>query len=705
MKKLLFPLAAAAAATAVACSVENVVENQTPAGETFTIEAAIATAPESKTTLTVIDDKYKVEWDENEELSVVTKDSDGGSSGCKFTKGDGNSFSGTVSDPAKITDIYVLYPYDERHNSYNDRHDNVNGFITIGSAANGAQTQTGIDNTEHVKGNLYGYSQVSGGTASVTMYHAATLFEVIVKNSADKDISISRITLGNSENDPMVGTYYIQPQTGSIQPSGEEYVSPAATLAVSGENTIASGSSGKFYIVSAPFELATGETLSVKIVSPDGASYDIDKVIPSADFGKFAAGTVNHIQAEISEIKEGETIADGEYLIAGYAKSGWAVMTATNQKSEYFDAERLSMTKPVEEISCSDFYSVPAIPDYVWTVANADGGYSIQSKTTSKYLSISSDNVKESDAQDILSIYKNEDGTYTITKDGKNVLKYNTSSPRFKPYLSTNDFPMVVLIPWIEDTAPRIFVTETSKTVNYDATSVEFEYSTRNIAGPVTATETDPDNIISAISTENNVIAVTLTPNTEEKEKNASIELSYTGAESVTLNIKQNAVPGASSKYYVKVTSEPADWSGQYLIVFEEVGRIYKGSLTSNFEGSQDIVNYYDVNIMSDQILSTSEIDDNCVFIENHAGAYAIKTASGYYISKNDDKNGVDSDTEYSSDCNITFTMDGTNVKIAGNGSRIFLYNGTNDPNYIRFYSSSNWSNSGYTKPSLYRLQ
>ena len=28
----------------------------------------------------------------------------------------------------------------------------------------------------------------------------------------------------------------------------------------------------------------------------------------------------------------------------------------------------------------------------------------------------------------------------------------------------------------------------------------------------------------------------------EEKEKNASIELSYTGAESVTLNIKQNAV-------------------------------------------------------------------------------------------------------------------------------------------------------------------
>ena len=584
MKKLLFPLAAAAAATAVACSVENVVENQTPAGETFTIEAAIATAPESKTTLTVIDDKYKVEWDENEELSVVTKDSDGGSSGCKFTKGDGNSFSGTVSDPAKITDIYVLYPYDERHNSYNDRHDNVNGFITIGSAANGAQTQTGIDNTEHVKGNLYGYSQVSGGTASVTMYHAATLFEVIVKNSADKDISISRITLGNSENDPMVGTYYIQPQTGSIQPSGEEYVSPAATLAVSGENTIASGSSGKFYIVSAPFELAAGETLSVKIVSPDGASYDIDKVIPSADFVKFAAGTVNHIQAEISEIKEGETIADGEYLIAGYAKSGWAVMTATNQKSEYFDAERLSMTKPVEEISCSDFYSVPAISDYVWTVANADGGYSIQSKTTSKYLSISSDNVKESDAQDILSIYKNEDGTYTITKDGKNVLKYNTSSPRFKPYLSTNDFPMVVLIPWIEDTAPRIIVSESSKTVKADETTVTFEYQLKNFDSEISAEKNqDTDNIISSVTVANGVVSVNLNENLEEKDKNATVKLSCPSVADVIpviLTINQEA--------YIPALSYPVTSSISW--TFNNDDKSYELTATINNKETIDIL-------------------------------------------------------------------------------------------------------------------
>ena len=697
MKKLLFPLAAAAAATAVACSVENVVENQTPAGETFTIEAAIATAPESKTTLTVIDDKYKVEWDENEELSVVTKDSDGGSSGCKFTKGDGNSFSGTVSDPAKITDIYVLYPYDERHNSYNDRHDNVNGFITIGSAANGAQTQTGIDNTEHVKGNLYGYSQVSGGTASVTMYHAATLFEVIVKNSADKDISISRITLGNSENDPMVGTYYIQPQTGSIQPSGEEYVSPAATLAVSGENTIASGSSGKFYIVSAPFELAAGETLSVKIVSPDGASYDIDKVIPSADFGKFAAGTVNHIQAEISEIKEGETIADGEYLIAGYDDALWGVMTH-EFKSSYYTAVTTEIDKSIADITCSDFYPIPGIEENVWILKAEGSGYTLQSKTTSKYIALGANEAASSDSPVELSVMKQDDGSYLISKSGIATSDIEFNSDRFKPYEKSEQKP-VTLIPWIEDTTPRIFVTETSKTVNYDATSVEFEYSTRNIAGSVTATETDPDNIISAISTENNVIAVTLTPNTEEKEKNASIELSYTGADSVTLNIKQNAVPGASSKYYVKVTSEPADWSGQYLIVFEEESFAFDGSLEKLDAAS----NYFEIDIENDKVISTSDTDSKSFTISAKDGGYSILSKSGYYIYQNADSNAITSSQEDKGTNTISFDDDGSCKIVGGTENAVLRFNTTNGQDRFRYFKSSSYTNQ---KPvHLYKLQ
>lgn len=697
MKKSIFSLAAVAA-MAVACSVEDVNENQAPVGELFTIEAAIATtqpAPDSKTTLTVDGTAYKVEWDEGETLSVVTKSSDGTSTGNEFTKGDGNSFSGNVAEPENVTDVYVVYPHSEYHNSYNQEHDNINGYITIGSTNTGTQTQNGINSTAHVKGNLYGYAPVVDGTASVQMHHAATLFEIIVTNSTDSDLSVSKIVLGNSEGDDMVGNFYIAPQNGTLS---SYRTSASATLNVTGENTITAGNTGKFYIVSAPFELAADAALSVGITASDGAVYNIDKTIPSADLGKFAAGAVNHINAEITEVQEVEKIEDGEYLIVGYndSQSFWGVMTTFN--SSYYQAETVNTDKTFENISCTDFYMLPDIESHVWILTAVGTGYSLQNKTTSKYLDLEANEAGESDSPVELSIIKQADGTYLISKSGIATSNIEFNSDRFKPY-ENSDQDAVAFIPWVEDTTPRIFVNETSKTVNYDATNVDFAYSTRNITSNIIASETDPDNIISAISTENGTVSVTLAPNTEEREKTATIELSYTGAETVILTVKQNAAPGASSKYYVKVTEEPADWSGQYLIVFEDFNIAYKGSLESDFANAN---NNIEVQISSDQILSNSDVDNNCVTIENHDGVYAIKTISGYYIYATNSKNTILGSETYSSDCNIDIEMDATNVKLTASNNRTLMYN--SNGSYIRFYTASNWGKSNYYKVSLYKL-
>ena len=149
----------------------------------------------------------------------------------------------------------------------------------------------------------------------------------------------------------MVGNFYIAPQNGTLS---SYRTSASATLNVTGENTITAGNTGKFYIVSAPFELAADAALSVVITMSDGAVYNIDKTIPSADLGKFAAGAVNHINAEITEVQEVEKIEDGEYLIVGYndSQSFWGVMTTFN--SSYYQAETVNTDKTFENISCTD---------------------------------------------------------------------------------------------------------------------------------------------------------------------------------------------------------------------------------------------------------------------------------------------------------------------------------------------------------------
>lgn len=693
MKKLIFSFAAFSAILA-GCQVNDLDENNTQQdGETFYINATI---PSTKTILTPGEGLYNVEWEENEELSVVATYTDGSQSkGYKFTKGEGNTFSGQVTSPESIGGIYVIYPYSDTHDSYNDTYNNINGFITVGSEADAEQIQAGINSTAHIKGNLCGYAAVSDGTASVTMQHAATLFEVILSNKTGEDLPVSKISITNSENDPMTGSFYIAPQSGSLTPSSSKYISSTAALNVSGDNTtVANEGTAKFYIVSAPFDLAVDATLTITVTMTDGKTATVVKTIPAVEKGKFEAGKVNHINVEIAETEA--SIEPGEYLIGAYTSSGWAIMTATNQKSEYFDAEKVSsVTKPIESILASDFYMIPAIDQYVWTVEAGEGGFSIKNsngylsqRTTTDSKGDKTGYISYSEESTLLSISKENDGTFTIKGQGNAgelPLRYNSSATRFKPYSSQT---AIVLIPWIEDTTPRIFATETSKTVNYDETNVTFEYSTRNIDGEISAEKTsDKDNIISSISVNSGTISITLEPNSEEKEKTATLTLSFTGAEDVELNITQNAAPGASTKYYVKVTEEPADWSGQYLIVYEDQSLAFDGSLTGGDSAIDKQGNYTTIDIQDNQIMSTSAIDEISVTINAISGGYSIMTHSGYYIYNKTNKNGMDVSTTETGINSISLNSDGSCL-IECNNTKLLFFNQKGSERF-RYYTSN----------------
>ena len=140
---------------------------------------------------------------------------------------------------------------------------------------------------------------------------------------------------------------------------------------------------------------------------------------------------------------------------------------------------------------------------------------------------------------------------------------------------------------------------------------------------------------------------------------------------------------------YELVTSEPSDWSGEYLVVYNK--GCFNGSLTTGFDKSAPV----NVTISNNKI----NLDEKYAMIIGKQGtAYSLKTASGYYIGRNSSSsNGMDASQTWSSNYTISFTWDATKktVKIAGKGGKCLGLNSTT----WRFYAASNT----YVNLSLYK--
>lgn len=137
-----------------------------------------------------------------------------------------------------------------------------------------------------------------------------------------------------------------------------------------------------------------------------------------------------------------------------------------------------------------------------------------------------------------------------------------------------------------------------------------------------------------------------------------------------------------AAETWTKVTTDPGDWSGDYLIVYEDkAGSVaFDGSLTKLDVTS----NIQPVTITNNQITT-----DVCKFyftIEPAAtaGTYAIKSASGRYIGRTSTGNGLSSNT--SPTYTNTLSLTGGNISIQSSANMYLKYN-TSDKRF-RYYSS-----------------
>jgi hypothetical protein len=93
---------------------------------------------------------------------------------------------------------------------------------------------------------------------------------------------------------------------------------------------------------------------------------------------------------------------------------------------------------------------------------------------------------------------------------------------------------------------------------------------------------------------------------------------------------------------FCKVTENLADFSGTYLIVYEGGNLAFDGSLDDAIDTAGNSVA---VTIENNAIKATAELGESIFTIAKVDGGYTIQSASGYYLGRTQNDNGMDEST------------------------------------------------------------
>ena len=173
---------------------------------------------------------------------------------------------------------------------------------------------------------------------------------------------------------------------------------------------------------------------------------------------------------------------------------------------------------------------------------------------------------------------------------------------------------------------------------------------------------------------------------------------SYTVTANTTFYALYRRVDGDSGteEVYQKVTTDPGDWSGTYLIVYEAGNCIMDGSLNDLDEENNNV----EVTIANDTI-SAADGAGHTFEIAKSGSDYTIQSASGQYIGwTSSDSNGLETNTTGYAN-SITLGTSG-NADIVSPAGAHLRFNKSSNQLRFRYYKTATYSNQ---QPiSLYKL-
>lgn len=189
-------------------------------------------------------------------------------------------------------------------------------------------------------------------------------------------------------------------------------------------------------------------------------------------------------------------------------------------------------------------------------------------------------------------------------------------------------------------------------------------------------------------------ITVTAVENTETTAKTATLTLYIAASEGgehlaeATVALTQAGVPSGEAAY-VKVTTTPDSWEGEYLIVYEN-----SSTSAYAFDGSLaklDVINNYrEFNISNNSIPVSSETEAIKFTIEAADGGYNIKAANGQYIYQSSNANGLEVENTPGAINTISLESNGAANIVASNAH--LRFNAASDQMRFRYYKSSSYT-------------
>lgn len=207
--------------------------------------------------------------------------------------------------------------------------------------------------------------------------------------------------------------------------------------------------------------------------------------------------------------------------------------------------------------------------------------------------------------------------------------------------------------------------------------------TTFNITGGVAWTAVS-DNGAFTVETQSGTGAATVTVSASANETGAAISGKITVSTEEDLPVKSYEIEisqganVAGAKYYVKVTSTPSDWSGKYLIVYEEDGLALDGSLSE----IDALNNYKEVSVEAGQIESNATTDAIAFTIAPEGSGWSLLAPNGKYIGQTANSNGLreaDSPIEHT----LSVASDQSTEVVTTESGRDLRFN--NDKNQMRF--------------------